>query len=345
MDYTMPNIRKYYRIFNIFIIYMENIGSSILNSVEIDQLIMKLKALYSNKEPNYFNFTEDIISKVCISAINTLKNQESMICLKAPINVAGNIHGQFNDLLNIFQKCGYPNEFKYVFLGDYVDGGKQSLETVILLLLFKIRYPENITLLRGNHESSNVNSVCGFYEECQKRVTIKAWRLICETFMYFPFAAIIDEKILCLHGGLSPNLQNINLIKNIKLPINTPDNGLACDLVWADPCDELVEDFGFNERGISYNFSAEYTKKFMKENGIDLIVRAHQVVEEGYEFFADHHLITLFSVPNYLGYLNNKGSVMIIDENLMCNFTLFKNNSKSIHKKYSKEQKKYMKLL
>lgn len=323
---------------------MANINNTLLSLEEIDQMIIDLSSFYTKKEKNYFNFTDDMINRLCISAIKVLKIEDSLVTLQSPICVVGNVHGQFKDLLNIFKVCGNPCEKRFLFLGDYVDRGRQSLETITLLLLFKIRYPENITLLRGNHESSNVNSIYGFYDECQKRVSIKAWRLLCQTFLYFPYSALINNKIFCLHGGLSPNLKVISQINNIKLPSEIPEEGIACDLVWSDPSNELSEDFGINDRGVSFTFSSKYTKKFNQENGIDLIIRAHQVIEEGYEFFAEQQLVTIFSVPNYLGYLDNQGAIIMIDENLLCSFSILKRKPKNFHV-LSDKDKRNIKLL
>jgi len=184
------------------------------------------------------------------------------------------VHGQYYDLLRLFEYGGFPPESNYLFLGDYIDRGKQSLETVCLLLAYKIKYPENFFLLRGNHESASINRIYGFYDECKRRHSIKLWKIFTDCFNCLPIAALIDEKILCMHGGLSPELNRILTINNIVRPTDVPDTGLLCDLLWSDP-DKAATDWGDNDRGVSFTFSEEIVRKFAEKNDIDLICRAH----------------------------------------------------------------------
>lgn len=137
----------------------------------------------------------------------------------------GDIHGQYYDLLRLFEYGGYPPESNYLFLGDYVDRGKQSLETICLLLAYKIKYPENFFLLRGNHECASINRIYGFYDECKRRYNIKLWKVFTDCFNCLPVAALIDEKILCMHGGLSPDLNSLDQIRKIVRPTDVPEQG------------------------------------------------------------------------------------------------------------------------
>jgi len=233
-------------------------------------------------------------------------------------------------LLRLFEYGGFPPDSNYLFLGDYIDRGKQSLETVCLLLAYKIKFPENFFLLRGNHECASINRIYGFYDECKRRHTIKLWKVFTDCFNCLPIAALVDDKILCMHGGLSPELNKIETIKNIVRPTDVPDTGLLCDLLWSDPSLEC-ESWNDNDRGVSFIFSKEIVKNFIEKNNIDLICRAHQVkiilkkvVEDGYEFFADRTLVTIFSAPDYCGEYNNSASMMLVDENLMCSFKVLK---------------------
>jgi serine/threonine-protein phosphatase PP1 catalytic subunit len=155
-----------------------------------------------------------------------LREQKMMVEIEAPIKICGDIHGQYYDLLRIFEHCGYPGESSYLFLGDYVDRGKQSLETVCLLLAYKIKFPNKIHLLRGNHEISVTNRIYGFYDECKRRYNVKLWRSFTDLFNYLPVVALIDEKIMCMHGGLSPDLRNLNQINEIQRPTDIPDSGI-----------------------------------------------------------------------------------------------------------------------
>lgn len=186
----------------------------------------------------------------------------------------------------------------YLFLGDFVDRGKQSIETICLLLAYKLKYKDNVFLLQGNHECASINRIYGFCDECKRRLSVLAWKTFGDCFKCLPVAALIDEKILCMHGGLSPDLKSLEQIKNIPRPIDVPDRGLLCDLLWADP-DKDVKGWGLNDRGVSYIYDADKVIESLEKHGIDLVCRAHQVVEDGYEFFANRQLVTLFSAPNY----------------------------------------------
>lgn len=243
--------------------------------------------------------------------------------LEAPIKICGDVHGQYYDLLRLFEYGGYPPESNYLFLGDYVDRGKQSLETICLLLAYKIKFPENFFLTRGNHECASINRIYGFYDECKKRYSIKLWKIFTDCFNCLPVAALLDDKILCMHGGLSTELEKVEQIKLLVRPSDVPEQGLLCDLLWSDP-EENPDGFGPNDRGVSVTFNSVVIDNFLKANDLDLICRAHQVVEDGYEFFGNRQLVTVFSAPNYCGEFDNSGAMMTVDENLVCSFQILK---------------------
>uniref|UniRef100_A0A8C8DGA3 Serine/threonine-protein phosphatase n=1 Tax=Oryzias sinensis TaxID=183150 RepID=A0A8C8DGA3_9TELE len=208
-----------------------------------------------------------------------------------------------------------------------------ELETICLLLAYKIKYPENFFLLRGNHECASINRIYGFYDECKRRFNIKLWKTFTDCFNCLPIAAIVDEKIFCCHGGLSPDLQSMEQIRRIMRPTDVPDTGLLCDLLWSDP-DKDVQGWGENDRGVSFTFGADVVSKFLNRHDLDLICRAHQVVEDGYEFFAKRQLVTLFSAPNYCGEFDNAGGMMSVDETLMCSFQILKPSEKKAKYQY-----------
>lgn len=235
----------------------------------------------------------------------------------------GDTHGQYPDLLKLFEIGGFPPESNYLFLGDYVDRGQQSIETICLLLAYKIKYEENFFLLRGNHECSSVNRIYGFYDECKKRYNVKLWKTFTECFNTLPIAAGVDDKILLMHGGLSPELNNIDQLRKIMRPTDIPEEGMLCDLLWSDP-EQNNEGFAPNDRGVSVTFNERVLKQFLHKTDYDLLCRAHQVVEEGYEFFGNRQLVTVFSAPNYCGEFDNAGALMAIDDNLMCSFKILK---------------------
>lgn len=132
--------------------------------------------------------------------------------LAAPIKIAGDTHGQYYDLLRLFSLNGFPPEQNYLFLGDYVDRGRHSIEVMCLLMAYKIKYPENFFILRGNHETESISRLYGFYDECKRRYSIKLWKTFVDLFNCLPVAALIEDKILCMHGGISPHLENLDQI-------------------------------------------------------------------------------------------------------------------------------------
>ncbi|KAI8067375.1 serine/threonine-protein phosphatase PP-Z1 [Thamnidium elegans] len=219
------------------------------------------------------------------------------------------------------QPGGFPPDSNYLFLGDYVDRGKQSLETILLLFCFKIKYPENFFLLRGNHECANVTRVYGFYDECKRRTNVKVWKTFVDVFNTLPIAALVAGKIFCVHGGLSPSLHSMDDVRNIMRPTDVPEYGLLNDLLWSDPSDTSVE-WEDNERGVSYCFGKKIVNEFLAKHDLDLVCRAHMVVEDGYQFFNERTLVTVFSAPNYCGEFDNFGAIMSINEELLCSFEL-----------------------
>ena len=245
--------------------------------------------------------------------------------------VCGDIHGQFHDLLKLFATGGEVPSTSYVFMGDFVDRGFNSLETFTLLLLLKARHPSRVTLLRGNHESRQITQVYGFYDECQRKYgNANAWRYCTEVFDFLTLSvsrgekkreknssppapspllslsspppplffcspssssqAIIDSKILCVHGGLSPDLRTLDQVRTIERVCEIPHEGPFCDLVWSDP--EDVDAWAVSPRGAGWLFGARVTAEFNRINGLDLVCRAHQLVQEGLKYsFDDRSLV------------------------------------------------------
>jgi serine/threonine-protein phosphatase PP1 catalytic subunit len=180
--------------------------------IDVDNILERLLAVRGNKPGKTVDLKEEEIKYLIDKSLPLFKEAKMLIELEAPLRVCGDIHGQYYDLLRIFEHCGYPGEYNYLFLGDYVDRGKQSIESICLLLTYKIKYPTKVHLLRGNHESSVTNRIYGFYDECKRRYNVRLWRNFTELFNFLPVAALIDEKILCMHGGLSPDLRNFHLL-------------------------------------------------------------------------------------------------------------------------------------
>ena len=160
----------------------------------------------------------------------------------------------------MFEILKYPPESKFLFLGDYVDRGKRSLECILLLLCLKIKYPSKIFLLRGNHESADINRMYGFYDECKRKVSLRIYKKFCNLFNILPITALVGEKILCMHGGLAYDLKNLDQLKTIKRPTEIPEAGLLCDLVWSDP-ESNLKGWELNDRGGSYTFNERIIDK------------------------------------------------------------------------------------
>lgn len=269
-----------------------------LTKSDLDDMIKRLiDAGYAGKVTKTVCLKNAEITAICLAAREVFLSQPALLELSPPVKIVGDVHGQYTDLIRMFEMCGFPPNSNYLFLGDYVDRGKQSLETILLLLCYKLRYPENFFLLRGNHECANVTRVYGFYDECKRRCNVKIWKSFVDTFNTLPIASIVAGKIFCVHGGLSPSLTHMDDIRNIARPTDVPDYGLLNDLLWSDPAD-MEADWEANERGVSYCFSKQVIMQFLQKHDFDLVCRAHMVVEDGYEFFTDRILVTVFSAPN-----------------------------------------------
>lgn len=286
----------------------------------------------SERKHDKFPLDFEQIIYILSKARSIFLDQPTLVRLRPSVKIVGDIHGQFHDLIRIFNCCGYPPHTNYLFLGDYVDRGHKSLETIILLLCYKIKFPENFFMLRGNHESANITKIYGFYDECKRRLPAvrgshRLWKAFIDVFNTLPIAATINDKIFCIHGGLSPELHEIKQIESIKRPTDVPDSGLLADLLWSDPdglVDSSLSQWPRNDRGVSYLFGRKHVDHFCAEFKFELIVRGHMVVEDGYEFFNKRKLVTVFLAPNYCGEFDNYGAVMAVDTTLCCSFELIK---------------------
>lgn len=211
----------------------------------------------------------------------------------------------------------------FIFLGDYVDRGYFSLETLTLLLCLKAKYPDRVTLVRGNHESRQITQVYGFYEECvQKYGNTSVWKACCQVFDFMTLGAIVDGKVLCVHGGLSPEIRTLDQVRVVARAQEIPHEGAFCDLVWSDP--EDVETWAVSPRGAGWLFGDKVATEFCHVNNLSLIARAHQLVNEGYKYhFQNKDVVTVWSAPNYCYRCGNMASVCDIGEDMKPNFKLF----------------------
>ncbi|KAJ0581855.1 putative protein-serine/threonine phosphatase [Helianthus annuus] len=270
------------------------------------------------------------VGELCYAAEQIFIQEPTVLDLKAPIKVFGDLHGQFTDLMRLFDEYGFPSSagdityIDYLFLGDYVDRGQHSLETITLLLALKINYPQNFHLIRGNHEAADVNALFGFRPECIERMGendgIWAWKRFNQLFNHLPLAALIEQKIICMHGGIGRSIHTVEQIEKIERPINMDAGSVVLmDLLWSDPTEnDSVEGLRPNARGPGLvTFGPDRVTDFCNRNKLQLIIRAHECVMDGFERFAHGQLITLFSATNYCGTANNAGALLVIGRGLV----------------------------
>ncbi|KAJ3674520.1 hypothetical protein LUZ60_005136 [Juncus effusus] len=270
------------------------------------------------------------IADLCDSAEHIFSSEPSVLQLKAPVKIFGDLHGQFGDLMRLFDEYGAPSTagdiayIDYLFLGDYVDRGQHSLETISLLLALKVEYPNNVHLIRGNHEAADINALFGFRIECIERMGerdgIWTWHRMNRLFNWLPLAALIEKKIICMHGGIGRSINHVEQIENLQRPITMEAGSVVLmDLLWSDPTEnDSVEGLRPNARGPGLvTFGPDRVMEFCNNNDLQLIVRAHECVMDGFERFAQGHLITLFSATNYCGTANNAGAILVLGRDLV----------------------------
>jgi len=266
---------------------------------------------------------EQDLKELCELVKELLLEESNVQPVSSPVTICGDIHGQFYDLLELFRTGGEIPDTNYIFMGDFVDRGYYSLETFTFLLALKARYPDKITLLRGNHESRQITQVYGFYDECQQKYgNANAWKYCTQVFDYLTLAALVDGKVLGVHGGLSPDIRTLDQIRTIPRNQEIPHEGAFCDLMWSDP--EEIETWQVSPRGAGWLFGSKVTDEFCRVNGLELICRAHQLVQEGYKYmFPSKALVTVWSAPNYCYRCGNVASILELDSELNREFKIF----------------------
>ncbi|KAF1762520.1 hypothetical protein GCK72_010782 [Caenorhabditis remanei] len=264
--------------------------------------------------------------------------QGRLVEIDGPVRICGDLHGQFPDLIRLFAQGGFPPDSNYMFLGDYVDRGAYSLEVILLCLSFKARYPNNFMMLRGNHELAHINDKYGFreeiftrkgefaipiYEEFTVRGTFgqtdRCTLGFQKMFDVMPLVGLIGGRILCMHGGISKQLKSLDDLRKLRSPFNLEDDCLENDILWSDP-GKGSTGWQPNPRGASVVFGEDAVIECCKMLDIDLIVRGHQCVQDGYEFFAGKKLVTVFSAPHYLGTFTNNAAMCKVSAGLQVSF-------------------------
>ncbi|CAF3570306.1 unnamed protein product [Adineta steineri] len=273
--------------------------------------------------------TEDVALKIIEDGAKLLRQEKTMIDVEAPITVCGDVHGQYYDLMKLFEVGGSPATTRYLFLGDYVDRGYFSIECVLYLWSMKILYPTTFFLLRGNHECRHLTEYFTFKTECKIKYTERVYNACMEAFDCLPLAALMNGQFLCVHGGLSPEIHTLDDIKRLDRFKEPPPYGPMCDLLWSDPLEDYgsertTEQYSHNTvRGCSYFYSYAACCDFLQNNQLLSIIRAHEAQDAGYRMYKKCQstgfpsLITIFSAPNYLDVYNNKAAILKYENNVM----------------------------
>ena len=259
---------------------------------------------------------ESDIKNICDKVRELFAKEDNVVSVSTPVTIAGDIHGQFHDLLQLFITGGDFSNSKYLFLGDYVDRGRHSVQVITLLFLLKIEYPDKMILLRGNHEARCQTQVFGFYDEClMKYGDSRVWRLFMETFDYLPVAAVVDNKLFCCHGGLSPSAPDIDSIQGLDRVKELSDVGALADIAWSDP-DEDHLGWEPSPRGAGWTFGEDVVEAWNMKNGLEILVRGHQMVDDGFCWNHSRQTLTLFSAPNYMYRCGNTAAILQIQPNI-----------------------------
>ncbi|CAF4644013.1 unnamed protein product [Rotaria sp. Silwood1] len=297
--------------------------------------------------------TEQAALRIIETGTALLRKEPTLLNIDAPLTICGDVHGQFYDLVKLFDVGGSPSHTRYLFLGDYVDRGYFGIECVLYLWSLKIHYPQTFFLLRGNHECRHLTDHFTFKQECLVKYTEKIYDICMEAFDCLPLAAVMNNQFLCVHGGLSPEIHTLDDIKQLDRFREPPTHGAMCDLLWSDP----AEDYGNEEgsltlvttpcmsalaqssaaiatssgslylpnaaRGCSYFYTYAAINEFLVRNQILSVIRAHEAQDIGFRMYKKSSetgfpsLITIFSAPNYCDVYQNKAAIMKYENNIV----------------------------
>ncbi|XP_029371485.1 protein phosphatase 3, catalytic subunit, gamma isozyme, b isoform X6 [Echeneis naucrates] len=273
---------------------------------------------------------EEAALRIINEGAGILRQEKCMLEVEAPITVCGDVHGQFFDLMKLFEVGGSPSSTRYLFLGDYVDRGYFSIECVLFLWALKINHPNTLFLLRGNHECRHLTEYFTFKQECKIKYSERVYDACMEAFDCLPLAALLNQQFLCVHGGLSPEVTCLDDIRKLDRFKEPPAFGPMCDLLWSDPgedygSEKTQEHFCHNSvRGCSYFYSYPAVCDFLMNNNLLSVIRAHEAQDAGYRMYRKSQttgfpsLITIFSAPNYLDVYNNKVTEMLVNVLNIC---------------------------
>lgn len=277
--------------------------------------------------------SESDIKQLCIKIKEILIDEPNVVHITPPISVCGDIHGQFYDLLELFEVGDYCPESSYLFMGDYVDRGRHSIETILYLFVIKVMYPTKITLLRGNHESRSATRNYGFYSECKRKFgCMEVYNWCMDVFDLLPISAVIGNNFFAVHGGLSPELKGVDGLYGIDRCKEIESEGVISDILWSDPDDD-VNDWIESNRGAGFLFGEKQVDQFNQINNFKCVLRSHQPAMNGYNYMFRGKLCTVWSAPNYCYYIGNDASILEIDEHMNKKFVIFADSPDYIPKK------------
>ncbi|OHS94669.1 Ser/Thr protein phosphatase [Tritrichomonas foetus] len=292
---------------------LTNVFQQKLDEIFALQLGQDVSLIASQEETiEFIHPNKNFLYSLCDRVTYLFSIDPVVLELTSPIVTVGDLHGHYLDLIRIIQACGHPSNTKYIFLGDIVDRGEFSFETILLIFLMKACYPLNIFLIRGNHEFDGLCSKYGFFNEihleyCDKRI----YYAFTNVFAQIPIAAIIDHVTICVHGGIGPELSDINKLKNVNRPIENFNQNLTGPLFWSDPS-PTVTDFKPSPRGTGYLFGHNALLDFLEASQAVRIVRGHECIKEGYSTLFEERVVTIFSASNYCGTLNNESAILLM---------------------------------
>ena len=285
-----------------------------MNDFNINDIIYNIFITLINKDsPISHRISKETLKNI-ISEVKTIfKKESNLLHLSSDINIIGDIHGNIDDLIRIFEKQGYVPDSKYLLLGDYIDRGNNSIEVLILLFCLKLKYPDYIFMICGNHEVSLICKHYGFYEECCDKYDEEIFEDFICSFYYLPIAAIINDCIFCVHGGISSRLQSTNDINKIQRPFTGDEDFLLKDIIWSDP-NKNFKTFFPNTRGCGSFFGKDAIDKFLERNNLKILIRSHEFCMYGYCCsFGDEYkkCYTVFSTSNYCGKGNVAATIFV----------------------------------
>lgn len=299
--------------------------------------LMKPKSYSTKTIGDGFQFKREQVIELAKECYNVMKNQPPVVSVRLPVKIFGNIHGNFTDLMRFFDTWRAPTSdssggdiesFAYIFLGNFVDRGTKSLETICLLFALKVKYPDQIHLIRGSHENRYVNAHYGLGEECKQRLKDditspnSIFNHINNVFSWMPLAAIVEHKILCVHAGIGPNFTRLDSLQKIKRPLELDQehpneySKLLYDVLWSDPATNET-DTGYKPNSLRDNdnivtYGVDKVAQFLTANKLEMIIRSHEVPLEGIKLFANSQVITISSCSNYCGTYNNLACMLVI---------------------------------